>query len=302
MSGPTRFRGAYPVLVTPFLEDEELDWQGLDRLVDHQLGGGVAGLVCFGLASEVYSLSDAERVAILDAVVRRVRGRAEVVAGVEHPSTHVLARRAAAWAEAGATALMVQPPSGASTAAAGEHLSALAGASSLDVIVQDAPSWTGVQLPVETLVELARRHPNLCHVKVEAPPTGPKVSALIDAGLECIGGYGTLHLGEELDRGVRATMPGCAHSGVVARLLRAYEEGDHPASVALLRRLLPLQAFGMGSLDLFIAVQKQYLYERGIIATTRLRRPAVAIDDRQRERARDLLTELDDFDEAPGGS
>lgn len=293
IAGP-RFRGAYPVLVTPFTPDEQVDLAGLDRLVDHLLREGVAGLVCFGLASEVYSLSDEERATVLGAVTRRVDGRVEVVAGVEHPSTFVLARRAAAWEAAGATALMAQPPAGASTVVAVEHLAALAGATSLDVIVQDAPSWTGVQLPVAALVDLARRHPTMRHVKVEAPPTGPKVSALRAAGIECIGGYGTLHLAEELDRGVRGTMPGCAHAGLVARALRAHEDGDAAGAAGLLRRLLPLHAFAMASLEVFIGVQKLHLHERGVIDHPVLRRPAAALEPVQREWARSLLAGLDD--------
>ena len=51
-------QGILSVLCTPFQEDGSIDKKSLKRLVEHNLSWGVDGLVCFGLASEIYKLSD----------------------------------------------------------------------------------------------------------------------------------------------------------------------------------------------------------------------------------------------------
>lgn len=274
-----RFAGVYSVLATPFTDAGALDVEGLRRVVDHQIASGVAGVVCFGLASEVYKLDDAERTVILDAVVDQVAGRVEVVAGAEHTGTEAAAARCQRAREAGASALMLFPPSLVKPDAAGvvRYYAEAAGAG-LPIVVQDAPAWTGVPLPADLLAEVARTVPEVVAVKVEAPPTPPKIGALIERGLECIGGYGTLYLLEELERGVRATMPGCAYPRAVVSILESVANGDHDEARGVFESLLALTVFSMASLDLFVVLQKKLLRGAGLISSDRLRGPAILPD------------------------
>ena len=76
------------------------------------------------------------------------------------------------------------------------------------IIIQDAPTWTGVHLPVDLLFQIKKSASRVECVKVEAPPTAPKMSALLEQGLTPLGGYGALHLFEEMTAGVTGTMPG----------------------------------------------------------------------------------------------
>jgi 4-hydroxy-tetrahydrodipicolinate synthase len=286
-----RFSGAYPVLVTPFDGAGDVDLPSLRRLVEVQVEAGVAGVVCFGLASECYKLSDAERTAILGCVVEAVAGRVEVIAGTEHTSAEVAAQRSAEAVRYGASALMLFPPTFVRASPAGllDHFESVARAvPGVPVIVQDAPAWTGVDLPVPLLVELARRVPQAAHVKVESLPTAAKMGALEASGLECIGGYGALHLAEEFSRGITATMPGCAYPSVYVRMLadRSRARQEH-------HRLLPLTVFAMSSLDVFVSLHKRILWQRGVLASPGLRRPFAAMDEAQLAYADALTTLLD---------
>lgn len=282
-SSTSALSGVLSVLSTPFDDERRVDLESLRRLVEHNIGWGVDGVVCFGLAGELYKLTDPERASILEAAVAAADGRVPVIAGTEHTSLEGAVQRTR-WAEsAGASAVMVYPPSFVRPSADGivEYYEAISEASSLPIIVQDAPSWTGVELPIGLLERIAQRASTVRHVKVEAPPTGPKLAQLPGIGLRPIGGFGALHLGEELRTGIDATMPGCAVPGLYVDIMAAQARDDPDAATALHDRALPLLTFQMGSLDVFVATQKLLLHRIGVLTSPLLRRPGAQLSASQ---------------------
>lgn len=284
MSEPAAaIRGSFSVLSTPFHDDGSLDLDSLARLVEHNLRWGVTGIVCFGLAGEIYKLTDPDRAQVLTRVVDAVAGEVPVIAGTEHTSLEGAVQRTSWAQEAGVDAVMVYPPSFVRPDGAGvvEYFAALSEASNLPIIVQDAPAWTGIALPMELLAAIAKQAPTVTHVKVEAPPTAPKLAQLPGVGLRPVGGFGALHLGEELEAGIDATMPGCAMPGMVLDILTAHASGKHDHAWRLYRRALPLLAFQMASLDVFVATQKLLLHRLGILSSARMRRPGAPLSSEQ---------------------
>lgn len=277
-------RGVLSVLCTPFLDDGSVDEMSLRHLVDHQLAWGVDGVVVFGLAGELYKLTDDERRRVLTAVVDQVAGAVPVIAGAEHSGLEAAVQRAREAVERGADALMVYPPTFVKPDIQGviEYYEAIAGAVSVPIVIQDAPAWTGIALPVEILASLAGKSPALRWVKVEAPPAAAKIRALRAAGIHVLGGYGAMHLAEDLSAGIEAVMPGCALPGLYADIWHSHESGDEVATFERYRQSLPLLVFQMSSLDVFVAIQKQLLYEIGVLASPRLRRPGRELDGAQR--------------------
>lgn len=73
-------RGFIPVMLTPFLESGEVDYEGLSRLTDFYLEAGAAGLFANCLSSEMYELTEAERLTVTRRVVEQAAGRVPVVA------------------------------------------------------------------------------------------------------------------------------------------------------------------------------------------------------------------------------
>ena len=72
--------GLWPVMLTPFTSNKSIDFKALDVLTDFYLENGANGLFANCLSSEMYNLSREERLALVEAVIKRVDGRAPVVA------------------------------------------------------------------------------------------------------------------------------------------------------------------------------------------------------------------------------
>ena len=75
---PTLDSGVWPVMLTPFTSDKQIDFSGVDRLTDWYIESGASGLFSVCLSSEMYMLADQERIGLAGRVVgrrRRVGGR-----------------------------------------------------------------------------------------------------------------------------------------------------------------------------------------------------------------------------------
>jgi dihydrodipicolinate synthase/N-acetylneuraminate lyase len=103
-------RGIVPPLVTPLLDRDRLDVAGLERLIEHVLGGGVHGLFILGTSGEAPNLSHRLRRELIDRVCRQVRQRVPVLVGITDTSfveAVALARHAA---DKGAQAVVTSAP------------------------------------------------------------------------------------------------------------------------------------------------------------------------------------------------
>jgi 4-hydroxy-tetrahydrodipicolinate synthase len=72
--------GVWPVMLTAFTSDKQIDWDGVDRLTDWYIASGVAGLFAVCGSSEMRELTAEERLALAERVVKRANGRVQVVA------------------------------------------------------------------------------------------------------------------------------------------------------------------------------------------------------------------------------
>lgn len=72
-------KGVYPVMLTPFTEDNKVDYESLGRLIEWYIDAGVAGLFAVCQSSEMFFLSLEERVEITRFVVEKAAGRVAVV-------------------------------------------------------------------------------------------------------------------------------------------------------------------------------------------------------------------------------
>jgi len=72
--------GNWPVMITPLNEDKSIDWASLDNLIDWYLGANITGLFAVCQSSEMFNLSNQERLDLASHVVKRVDGRVPVIA------------------------------------------------------------------------------------------------------------------------------------------------------------------------------------------------------------------------------
>ena len=110
MSGIERLHGVLPALVSPLHEDGTADREGVGRLVEHMLAGGVHGLLALGSTGETASLDEPARRALLGAVVAAAAGRVPVLCGVAQSHLHAAMAEVEAAARLGADAALVAPP------------------------------------------------------------------------------------------------------------------------------------------------------------------------------------------------
>ncbi|HWP73159.1 MAG TPA: dihydrodipicolinate synthase family protein, partial [Methylomirabilota bacterium] len=171
--------GVYHILATPFRDDGALDTEGLPRLVECALATGINGFTILGIAGEAHRLTDEERRRVVETVVKEVRGRVPVAVGVSASGTHLATTFARMAREHGADALMVAPPTGLRALdAVAEYYRTVAAATGLPIVLQDEPVTTQVSMPAPFIAQVCADIPVIEAIKVEEPPTLPKITRL----------------------------------------------------------------------------------------------------------------------------
>ncbi|OLE29211.1 MAG: 4-hydroxy-tetrahydrodipicolinate synthase [Actinobacteria bacterium 13_1_20CM_3_71_11] len=230
-------------MVTPMRADGSLDADGAARLATHLVDEqSNDGLVINGTTGEAPTTTDAEKEAVLRAVVEAVGDRAHVVAGVGTNDTRHTIELAHAAEKAGAHGLLVVPPyyNRPPTAGLRAHFTAVADATGLPVMVYDIPVRTSTPIPTETLCQLAE-HPRIVAVK-------DAKGALLETSWVTRRTDLAFYSGDD-----GMTMPGLAVGGVgvvgtsthltgtrTKQMIEAYEAGDVATALRLHHELLPL--------------------------------------------------------------
>lgn len=286
--------GVLPVLAVPFNKDGSLDLESIPRLVEHCINNKANGVVIFGLASELYKLNDSERIQILEKVISSVNSRVPVIVGTEHSGTLAAVARSIEAEKLGASALMLYPPTFIKPDEANvlSYFKAVGSAVKIPIIVQDAPAWTGVPLPVSLLSRIIKEQPNVCYIKLESPPIGDKAKLLKSEGFKIIAGYGAIHLMEDLTVGVDGFMPGCSLPGIFVEINDLFKSGNVEKARTLYQLVLPLLTFQLTSLDTFIEIQKLLLKHLQIFSTSYCREPHIPISSERIEYLNVLLAQV----------
>ncbi len=238
------FEGTYTALVTPFKDDQSIDWDAFERLVEGQIAAGVQGIVPCGTTGESPTLSDEERTLIVKICVEEARGKVPVLAGAGGYDTREVIHAARQMERAGANGLLSVTPYYNKPTPDGlvQHYKAIAESTSLPIVLYNVPGRTGCNIDVATLTRLAAI-PNIIGVKeasgnmqqaceyVRAVPPDFIVLSGEDAitiPMMSIGARGVICV-------VSNEVP-----GEIAKMVGAAERGDVAAARAMHQRLLPL--------------------------------------------------------------
>jgi 4-hydroxy-tetrahydrodipicolinate synthase len=154
-------------LITPFKEDESIDFDALARLLEYQIQNGTDYLVVLGTTGETPSLSENEKRQIQRFVVERTRGRIPLVLGVGSNNTRTVVDHLLNEDLSGYDAILSVVPYYNKPSQEGiyQHYATIAQASPLPIILYNVPGRTGVNMTAETTLRLARDFNNIIAIK-----------------------------------------------------------------------------------------------------------------------------------------
>jgi 4-hydroxy-tetrahydrodipicolinate synthase len=153
----TPFTGVGTALVTPFKKNGDLDEAGVRRLARRQIDAGIHFLCPCGTTGENPTLTDAERMRIVEIVVEESNGQVPVLAGAGGYDTHEVIHTAAEMARRGVTGFLSVTPYYNKPTQEGlyQHYRAFADSTALPIVVYNVPGRTGVNVEPATLARLA---------------------------------------------------------------------------------------------------------------------------------------------------
>jgi 4-hydroxy-tetrahydrodipicolinate synthase len=153
-------------LVTPFNADGEVNWSDVEKHIDDVVSNGVDGVVVTGTTGETSTLTDQEKVKLVEVGKAVAGSRAKIIMGGPSNETAHAIELAKKSEKAGADGIMIVTPYYNKPTQAGvlTHFRLIADATDLPVIMYDVPGRAGIQIQYDTIVRAAK-HPNILAVK-----------------------------------------------------------------------------------------------------------------------------------------
>lgn len=288
-------RGCATALVTPFTSDGAVDLKTFHALVERQIAGGVSLLVPCGTTGESATMTEEEDQEVIKATVETARGRARVIAGTGSNSTAAAVEYSRAAREIGADAVLVVAPFYNKPTQSGlfEHFRTIAEAvSPLPVVLYNVPGRTSSNIAATTTLRLAHEVENIVAIK-EASGDFSQIMAILrerPEGFRVLSGDDAVTLplislgGDGVISVVSNETP-----DLMSQLVTHALDGDWERARELQYRLLPLMEVNF--IESSPGPVKAALAMLGLIEEN-FRLPLVPIQEKNRERVREVLVEL----------
>ena len=280
MSAENPFGQVLVALVTPMTADGEVDWPGVEKHIDDVIRAGADGIVVTGTTGETSTLTDPEKIRLVEVGKEVAAGRAKIITGGGSNETAHAIELYKASEKAGADGIMIVTPYYNKPTQAGilTHFRLVADATDLPVILYDIPGRTGVPIKYETILRLAK-HPNILAVK-DAKGDFSEVSRVLNqTDLMYFSGDDAnvlphLAIGATGLIGVTANVAPAPYRTIID----AVNRGDLKAATAEHQRLEPLVRAVMTHVPGTVAA-KYILHGLGRIGSPRVRLPLVGPEE-----------------------
>ena len=267
-------------MVTPMTKDGEVDWPGVESLMEHLISHGADGIVVTGTTGETSTLTDAEKIKLVKTGKSVAAGRARIITGGGSNETAHAIELYKASEKAGADGVMVVTPYYNKPTQAGvlTHFRMIADATDLPMIMYDIPGRSGIQITYDTILRAAK-HPNIVAVK-DAKGDLSEVSRVMNQ-TELM-----YFAGDDANALPTLAIGGTGLIGVTANIapepyrimINAVNAGDLPTATAQHRLLEPLVRATMTHVPGTVAT-KYILAGLGRISSPRVRLPLVGPED-----------------------
>ncbi len=162
-----QFRGTGVALVTPFAADGSIDFTALEKIVTHTIRGGVDFLVALGTTAETPTLSGAEKLDVLNAIIKINNGQLPIVCGIGGNNTAETLEQLKMLDIRGVDAILSVTPYYNKPSQEGlyQHFKAIAGHTRKPIILYNVPARTGCNLLPATAIRLARDFDTIVAIK-----------------------------------------------------------------------------------------------------------------------------------------
>jgi 4-hydroxy-tetrahydrodipicolinate synthase len=280
-----QLEGIYPVVPTPYENDGDIDYESIEKLAAFMLGKGVNGLAVLGTLGEGHKLDQNERNLVIQRFKSNMPKGFGLVVGVRAAGTGLALRMAQAAQASGADAILLGPLPLQSDTALLTYYQRVSAAVDVPVMIHDYPAATGIVISPDLIGRLFKENRNIVYIKLEDPPTGPKMEAIrkqSGSEVKIFGALGGMYAFEELDRGAVGIMTGFAFPELLVELYRRYRSNDIDGAAAIFYDMLPLNRLefqpGIG-----VSIRKQVLVKRGVFKTAHVRHPGQDADAKTME-------------------
>ena len=152
------FKGVCTAIVTPFNEENEINFDEFKRLINFQIDNNVNGIVVCGTTGEASTLSCEEKEELIKYCVKVVNKKVPVIAGVGSNNTKLVIENAKYAKKLNVDSLLVVTPYYNKTTQDGiiEHYKKISENTNLPIILYNVPSRTGIDINPETYYELSK--------------------------------------------------------------------------------------------------------------------------------------------------
>lgn len=275
--------GIFPVLVVPFKENREIDYDSFRNLINFVYDKKVDGIMLFGLGSEFYKISDEESFKLMEILIEVNKGRGKIIIGVGRPGTENTIKQAKFCQMLKVDALIIFPPYCVPINAKQlfDHYVEVSNSVDLPIIIQDSPIYSGVNMDINFFIELNKKCSNIKYAKIENNLSGPKISQIIEkteGKLKIFAGKGGTHFYEHLLRGVCGLMPGCAIIELFVDIYKKYNENKYKESEDIFEDIATFLYLEDQDIEYFIASEKTILNYRKVIKSFVSRKPETVLD------------------------
>jgi 4-hydroxy-tetrahydrodipicolinate synthase len=285
-------------LVTPMTPDGEVDWDSTERLIDYQVSNGANGIVVTGTTGETSTLTDPEKIRLVEVAKSVANGRAKVITGGGSNETAHAMQLYKASEKAGADGVMIVTPYYNKPSQAGvlTHFRLIADATDLPVILYDIPGRAGIPISYDTF-HRAAKHPNIVAVKDAKGDLAQASRIMNETDLIYFSGDDSnvlphLSIGATGLIGVTANVAPKAY----AELVTATNANDFNRALEIHNAVEPLQRALMTHVPGTVAA-KYALHGLGLIDSPRVRLPLVGPEDAEAAR---IEADIDQVKVIPG--
>ena len=282
--------GVYPAVTTKFTKDDELDINAFRLNIAAQVAAGVSGVILGGTLGEASSLTNDEKLILLDNAIAEVSGQAAVIVNIAEQTTRSAVDLAKSLELRGASGLMLLPPMryAADSRETLVYFKEVANATSLPIMIYNNPIDYKIPVTIDMFEELVKL-PNIEAVKESSRDITYLTRLRIAFGgrLQILSGVDNLAL-ESLMMGADGWVAGlvCAFPAETVAIFKLVKAGRHQEALDIYKWFIPVL-----ELDVHPKLVQYIKLAESMtgLGTEHVRAPRLALEGQERERVTDII-------------